>query len=158
MKEVFRSALTDVTSDLRDTLGDFRCEQSKWYKYVKLYNTTATVAGAAGDPVAYDSETGAEDNTVVIDLSDADNPPVCAGFLLATVTGTLLTAYYVWIQLTGPLTCVAAITNGADGVPATLSTTDKTLTVALASGTNAVQHCCMVNDASAKKIIANCLF
>lgn len=155
-RQIFRQALTEVSTTRKEALGAMRQVDNRVYKYVKILNTTATVAGAAGDPVAFDSETGAEDNTVVIDLSDADNPPICAGFLCGTVTGTLATAYYGWIQTDGPLTTTTAITNGADGTPCYLTTTDKTLAKAVDTNTTLLQMCAIANDASAKKIVACC--
>lgn len=158
MRQVFKTKLTDVTTDDRDGVGTIRIENNKVYKYVKVQNTTATVAGASGDPVAYDAEDGHTNAHVVIDLTDADAAPICAGFLLATITGTLATAYYCWIQLKGAVTVVTAITSGADGVPVYLTTTDKTLAKAVEadSAGNYKQVCGIAKDASAKTIIADC--
>jgi len=130
LRQVFNTQLTDVDSSARDTVGSLRWENDKLYKYVKIMNTTATVAGVAGDPVAYfagGANIQGEDARVVIDLSDADTIPVCAGFLMGTVTGTLTVAYYGWIQLTGAVTVPTAITSGVVGNEVYLTTTDKTL-------------------------------
>lgn len=158
MREIFKTKLTDVTTDDRDGVGSIRIENNKVYKYVRVQNTTATVAGASGDPVAYFADTGHDDSRVVIDLTDADAIPICAGFLLATITGTLATAYYCWIQLTGAVTVTVAITSGADGAPVYLTTTDKTLAKAVevdSAGTYKVV-CGIAKDASDKTIIADC--
>lgn len=130
VKNIFKTQLSDVDSTARDTVGDIRYESGKKYKYVKLKNVTATVAGVAGDPVAYKSGGASSDGTsseVVLDITDADTIPVCAGFLCGTVTGTAGTSYYCWVQLTGVVTVPTAITNGVVGNPVYLTTTDKTL-------------------------------
>lgn len=100
----------------------------KVYKYVKFQNTTATVAAAAGSLVAYGkvADSGYENSMVVVDLSDADAQPLCAGAAVAAVTGTAATAYYGWIQIKGLCTLDTAVTNGTAGVPIYLTTTDKT--------------------------------
>lgn len=130
LKQVFRTGLTDVDTSEKDNLGDLRFESGKWYKYVKIMNTTATVAGVAGDPVAYFAgATGPSTPRVVLDLTDADPQPVCAGFLMGTVTGTLTTAYYGWIQLSGIVTVPTAVAGTpVIGSGVMLGTTDKELT------------------------------
>lgn len=126
-QDIFVTQISDVDSSARDTVGAIRILDNKKYKYVMIKNTTATVAGVAGDPVAYFP--GAVDGTsarVVIDLTDADTIPVPAGFLCGTVAGTLTVAYYGWIQLTGQVTVPTAVTSGVVGNPVYLTTTDKT--------------------------------
>lgn len=156
--QVFQSKLTDVDTVQRDPLGSIRFEGNSIYKYVKVLNVTAAVSGAAGDPVAYENEDGYENNQVVVDLTDASSPPICAGFLMGTVTGSLLTSYYCWIKVKGPVTVVTAITSGADGVPVYLTSTDKTLAKAVEadSAGNYKQVAGIARDASAKTIIADC--
>lgn len=131
LRQIFKTQLTDVDTSARDVVGSLRWENDILYKYVKLANVTATVAGVAGDPVAYKATyaAGIAVHTVVLDLTDADAQPICAGFLMGTVTGTLATAYYCWIQLTGPVVVPTAI-GGAPviGSGVMLDTTDKTLT------------------------------
>lgn len=123
------------------------------YKYVKLLNETATVAGAAGDIVAYLGSPGATENyTVVTDNTDAATKPVGAGVLQATVTGATGTAEYVWVQVTGPFTANQTLAGTpADGDAVFLSTTDKTLTLSTAADDPV---CAQVTDASADKCIA----
>lgn len=58
IKQTFVTKLTDVNSTAQEVLGTLRFEGNKVYKYVEIKNTTATVAGAAGDPVAYFAATG----------------------------------------------------------------------------------------------------
>lgn len=132
VKQLFKQSLTEVSTTLKDVLGDLRCESGKWYKYVKLLNVTATVAGVAGDPVAYRITDGYSGNIVVLDLSDAAAQPVGAGFLMGTVTGTLAVPYYVWIQITGTVTVPTAVTSGVLGSGCMMATSaaDKTLLVA----------------------------
>lgn len=127
IQTLFKSQLTDIDSSARDTLGAVRFENNKFYKYMEIKNTTATVAGVAGDPVAFFAATGYSSHRAVIDLSDAGTIPVCCGFLMGSVTGTSGTSYYGWVQLTGPVAVPTAITNGVVGNPVYLTTTDKTL-------------------------------
>lgn len=130
LKKFFNTTLSEINTSPLDTLGDLRIEDGKWYKYVEIRNTTATVAGVAGDPVAYFALTGVANHRVVIDLSDADAVPVPAGLLMGSVAGVhtpTSVSYYGWIQLTGSAVVPTAITNGVVGRPVCLTTTDKTL-------------------------------
>jgi hypothetical protein len=160
MKTIFNTQLTDVKDYDAEGLGTLRFEGNKVYKWVKLRNVTATVAAAAGSMVAYLNETGMATNTVVVDLSDACNPPLAAGATLVAITGTLATVYYCWIQIKGLITVDTAITNGADGVPLTLTTTDKTLARANEADSAAVYKpiCAKAEDASAKTVALDCPF
>jgi len=156
IKKVFVTPLTEVSATDKEGVGSVRFEGNKIYKWVKLLNTTATVAGVANDPVAYGAETGAENNLVVVDLSDADAKPICAGQVLAAVTGTAGTSYYVWIQIKGPADTTTAIAGTpADGDKVYLSATDKTYTVGAAADDPV---CVYVNDATAKIVILDCPF
>ena len=156
MKTIFRTRLTDVDSSAVDTLGDLRYEQDKIYKYVQLQNTSATVAVVATDMVSYDNETGARTNIVVADDDDADAVPIGAGAVQAAAAGTLTVAYYLWIQVTGPITLATPPTSGNDGQSLMMSTSaDKTLIVA-----NAVTDtiCATANDRTAGEVILRCPF
>lgn len=132
LRQIFRTQVTDVGTTAIDTVGALRYEDDKLYKYVQIKNVTATVAGVAGDPVAYaiDSADGPENSKVVIDLTDADAQPVGAGLLMGSVAGVAGTSYYGWIQLTGLATVPTAVGSGVLGSGFMMSTTDKTLTVA----------------------------
>ncbi len=130
----------DVTSNDSTpvhALGQGYCDdKGKKYRYVKLLNETATVAGVAGDAVAYlDSPASSvEQFTVVTDNTDASTKPICAGLLSATVVGATGTAEYVWVQCGGPATANQNLAGTpADGDAVFLSTTDKTLTHATAA-------------------------
>jgi len=125
----------------------------KKYKYVKVLNETATVAGAAGDVVGYlGSPSATENNTVVTDNTDAATKPVGAGVLQAAVAGVPGTAEYTWVQVTGEFTANQTLAGTpADGDAAFLSTTDKTLTLATAADDPV---CAFITDASADKCIA----
>lgn len=130
IQQIFTSLIGDVDTAARDRVGALRFENDNFYRYVQLKNVTATVAGVAGDPVAYASGGAAELTTaakVVLDITDADTIPVCAGFLTGTIVGTAGTSYYTWIQLTGVVAVPTAITSGVVGNPVYLTTTDKTL-------------------------------
>jgi hypothetical protein len=146
---------TQVDSEQQFDLGTVAQDyDGKKYKYVKLLNETATVAGASGDVVAYlGSPSATENNTVVTDNTDAATKPVGAGVLQATVTGATGTAEFVWVQVSGPFTANQTLAGTpADGDSVFLSTTDKTLTLSTAADDPV---CAQVTDASANKCIAN---
>lgn len=161
LKRYFNQALTAISTSPLDTLGDLRLENGVWYKYVEIRNATATVAGVAGDPVGYFAGTGVVNSRVVLDLTDADNPPIPAGLLQGTVAGVHSppTSYYGWIQLTGPHAVPTAVSSGAAGCPVKLTTTDKTLAkVSEVDSTGAYQSVCGISiDASGanNQIICN---
>lgn len=150
----FTSDLSEVSSFDGVGVGTLRWEKNLCYKYVKILNTTATVAGVANDPVAYTSEDGYSANEVCLDMSDADGKPILAGALVAAVTGTAGTAEYGWIQIKGPNTTTTAIT-GVDGDSLKMSTTDKTLVVGAAADDPIGA---IANDVSARLIILDCPF
>lgn len=157
-RQIFNSQITDITTTRRDVLGALRWEDGKLFQYVKIRNTTATVAGVAGDAVAYEAEDGVENFTVVIDLSDADSSPLPAGLLQGSVAGvhSPQVEYYGWIQKTGPATVNQALAgSAADGNPLTIISTDKTLSRAIEADSAGVYKtvCAIANDASAKKVI-----
>lgn len=153
---IYNQPLDEISTTRRDPLGALRVHDGVMYKYVHIKNTTATVAGVAGDAVGYDAEDGVANNQVVIDLTDADNPPVPAGLLMGSVTGTLATSYYGWIQVSGPAT-LNTTPSGApgDGHPLYLTTTDKTLGKAVEADSAGVYKtvCAVANDASAKTVL-----
>ena len=162
-RQIFASSIGDVDTTPRDVVGALRFENDKWYRYVRLQNETATVAGVAGDPVAYAAGGASQDGTnahVVLDITDADAVPICAGFLTGAVDGTADTAYYTWIQLTGVVTVPTAIANGVVGTPVMLSTTDKTLAQANESDSGAdYKETCGIEISATganNKIIARC--
>ena len=156
-QRIFTTKLTDVDTIKKEQLGVIRWEGNKCYKYVKIQNTTATVAGVAGDPVAYGAATGYTNNLVVIDLSDADASfALPAGVLVGSVTGTAGTAYYGWIQIKGPATVVTAIAGTpADGDLLELAATDKTVQKRTVVDNNIFGYAI---DASAKTVSLDCLF
>lgn len=156
----YLTGIGDVLTTDKEGVGKIRFNDGKWYKWCLIKNTTATVALAAGDPVAYDAEDGYENNHVVADLTDADSSPFCAGCATGTVTGTAGTSYWSWIQIKGLVTVVAAITSGADGVPVYLTTTDKTFAKAVEADSAAdyKQVAGIAMDSSAKKVVLDCPF
>lgn len=163
IKKIFVTPLTDVSDTDKEGIGVLRFEGNKVYKYVKLLNDTATVTGVAGDIVAYAKETGGEDHTVVLDKTDADTNPICAGALQGTVVGTADTAEYCWIQIKGPSTLNTAIGGSAgDGHMLMAGTTDKAVEKLIfteaAPNTILGAYCGVANDASAKKVILDCPF
>lgn len=129
VRTLFNSKIGDVDSSAKDPLGALRCSNDIWYRYVQVKNTTATVAGVAGDPVAYGSGTGHTTPLVVLDLTDADTQPVGAGFLTGSVAGVAGTSYYTWVQLTGVVTVPTAVAGTpVIGSGVMMDTTDKQLT------------------------------
>lgn len=151
----------DVTSNdstPQFTLGqEFTSDDGKTYRYVKVLNETATVAGASGDAAAYlgSPASTAEQSTVVTDNTDAATKPVCAGLLQATVTGAPGTAEYVWVQSKGIATANQTLAGTpADGDGLFLSTTDKTLTLSTAADDPV---CAFAVDASADLVRLNCV-
>lgn len=168
-RTTFITGLTDVDTTDKEGVGTIRWEGSKCYKYCLIKNTTATVAGAAGDPVAFDAEDGHANDHVVLDITDADSKPVCAGCLAGTVTGTLATSYYGWVQIKGGVTVVEAIANSvdgtpvacADGDPVVFGAADKVLrrvNTVIDADTEARQIAGIAQDASAKYVILDCPF
>ena len=135
LKQSFVTKLTDVNSVAQEPLGSIRIEGTKTYKYVELKNTTATVTAVAGTLVAYNAATGYANSKVVSDLTDADAVPICAGAMCGTIAGVLATPYFGWLQTRGACTLDTAVTTGAAGKGWTLTTTDKTATVAVAGDT-----------------------
>lgn len=163
VNQIFVTPLSEVSSKAKEQLGALRWEGNKCYKYVKILNTTATVAGVAGDIACYNAEDGAETHTVVLDKSDADANPIAAGALQGSVNGVAGTAEYGWIQVKGPATLNTALGgSAADGDMLMAGTTDKALEkLTFTEGTpNVIKgaYCGVANDASAKKVILDCVF
>lgn len=128
---------TAVTSAPEFGLGQIGMNSDgKVWKYVQILNTTATVAGVAGDVAAYFAAVGHSTHRVVLDKTDADAAPIGAGLLGGTVTGTLAVAEYGWIQIKGPATANTAIGGTpADGDQLMAGTTDLALEKQLFAGT-----------------------
>lgn len=155
LKGTFLTRLADVDTEAKEVLGTLRYEGNKVYKYCQIKNTTATVAGAAGSLVGYGAAGGYTNNLVVLDLTDADANPIPAGALCGTVTGTAGTSYYGWVQIRGACTLDTAVVNGANGSAFTLSTTDKTGTLALAAD---VERYAGVSVNATTAVALDCLF
>lgn len=156
LKTTFITELTQVDTSQKEQLGSLRFENGKWYKYVKLYNDSATVAGVAGDGVAYAALTGYKTNTVVLDCTDADTKPIGAGILTAACAGTVDTEFYCWIQIKGWAELPSGgIASGADGDAIYKSTTDKVFTNGSAADDPIIGY---TPDASAHYAILNCPF
>ena len=148
-KKTFLTKLTDVYTTDKEGVGTIRFEGNKIYKWVWFRNHTATVAGAAGDPVGYYAD-GYSSHKVCADMSDADAAPLGAGILQAAVTGTLDTDYYCWIQIKGAATVNQALAGTpAAGNKLIMSTTDLTLT----KSTAAVDQGCAYAQVVANKTI-----
>jgi len=157
MQRVFVTPVDQIDTDAKQVLGTLRWEGNKCYKYVEILNTTATVAGASGDPVAYGAATGYGSNIVVIDLSDADASfALPAGTLNGTVTGTAGTPYYGWVQIKGEATVNTTIGgSAADGDLLELAATDKTVQKRTVVDNNIFGY---AEDASAKTVVLDCPF
>lgn len=150
LKEIFVTKITDVDTSARDTVGDIRWENNKKYRYTKVANTTATVAGVAGDPVACvkaatDAAGAAAKNYGVLDVSDAAAQPECIGFLAAAVAGvhSPQVSYYCWLQISGVVAVPTAVTTGVLGSGCMMGG-DKTLVVA----TGVIDSCAVLGAAS----------
>jgi len=165
-KQVFLTPLTAVETTDLEGVGTLRWEGNKCYKWVKLLNDTATVAGAAGDVALYDAVTGYGLHTVSLDLTDGDSQPLPAGVLGATVTGTVDTAYYCWLQIRGEDTLNAAIETSndgtpvaaADGDPLCMGDADKALrrmNTTVDADAERIMVCAYAEDASGKTIICD---
>lgn len=112
-KQVFVQALTEVSPNLKDALGDVRIEGAKHYRYVKVRNTV-TVAGVAGDPICYATAAASEeDGTSACAIRLADTAGVFAGLLMAPVAGVAATDYYCWVQFRGPALSNPAVAGTA---------------------------------------------
>lgn len=151
----FAQGLTEVSTTEKAILGTIRVEGNKIYKYVKFQNTTATVAGVANDVCAY-TLAGYASHTVCQDMSDAATKPIGAGLVLAAVTGTAGTAYYIWIQIKGPATINTDLAGTpVDGDALFKSTTDLALTLATAADD---PICAYADDDSAQLVVLDCPF
>ena len=132
LKQSFVTKISDVNSTAQEPLGAIRIEGSRRYKYVEFKNATATVTAGVGTLVAYSAATGFANSRVVADLTDADAVPFAAGAMCGVIAGVFGTSYFGWVQTGGPATLDTAVTTGAAGKGFTLTTTDKTGTVAIA--------------------------
>ncbi len=160
-QQIWQTRLTDVSTTDREGVGNIRWEGGSAYKYLRLRNTTATVAMVAGDVAAYGAATGYSGNLCVSDLTDADASPIGAGVAMAAIAGVLATDYYAWFQLKGPRTVAQALGgSAADGDELCINATDLTLERVDYSGTtpNIVANSPTVayaNDASAREVICD---
>lgn len=157
LQSAILGALTDVGTTQQNALGEIRWEGGKAYKYVQIKNTTATVAGVAGDVACYAAD-GYSDNLVVLDKSDANTAPIGAGVIQAAVTGTAGTSYYGWIQVKGAATLNTALGgSAASGDPLTPGTSDLALTKAAEADSTAVyKHVCAITqDAANKQVVCD---
>lgn len=164
IRTLFHTAIGDVDTTQKETLGALRVEDGAWYKYVKILNDTATVAGVAGDPVAFTitvggvTYDGVGNHVCVIDLSDAATQPIGAGFLTGTVTGTVDVAYYTWIQIRGQVTVPTAVTTGVVGSGCMMATSASDKTLLVATGVIAPIAILTTATAANNKVLANCPF
>lgn len=148
-------ALVSSTDDIGVGTVAKNANGSKTYKWVSLINDTAsvTVAGVAGDPVAY-VDGGPALNQVTLDNTSADAQPVVAGFLVAAITGTYNVTYYCWIQTHGLVTVPTAVTSGVIGSGCMMAAGDKTLTIT--TGVIDSQATLMTSTAANNKVLAFC--
>lgn len=129
MATFFNQPIDEVSTTKKDMLGKIVEYQGKTYKYVEVRNS-ATVAGAAGDPVSYFAATGYENNRAVVRDADADAQPIGAGILQGTVAGVADTSYYCWVQIRGVATVLTTVTSGVVGSGVMMGAADKTMVVA----------------------------
>lgn len=160
IKKVFATRLSDVDVVDREGVGTIRIEGNRVYKYLKILNVTATVAGVAGDAIGYGADKY-DLNTAVIDESDADTIPIPAGILCGTVAGVLATAYYCWSQIVGPAIVTVTVAGSAvAGDPFRLvgGTTDKTFTRAIEADSAGPYKFVagILQDATNKQVVLTC--
>ena len=155
VRQLFSQPISEISTTRKEALGAVVEYRGKWYKYVEIKNTSATVAGAAGDPVAYFAATGYDDNRVVIDLSDADTQPIGAGILQGTVTGTSGTSYYGWIQIRGVAMVLTAVTSGVVGSGCMMATASNDKTMLVATGVISPMATLLTATAANNKILCN---
>jgi hypothetical protein len=162
IKRIFASVLSSVTAVPKEEVGTIRFEGKNIYKYVKIQNVTATVAGAAGDPVPYRADKYDED-WVVVDNTDADAVGTPAGVLMGTVAGVAGTAYYGWIQIRGFATLLTALvgppTVGSE-LTILAASADKTVIVRTYAGGGAANGGLFgrVMHVANKEVILDCVF
>lgn len=142
--------LTDYSSTDKEGVGSIRVESNKLYKWVKFNNGQGDVAAVANKGAYYYLDTG-HTNSIV--TSDATDGVVAAGVFMSAIPDT----YYGWILIKGEFTANDAITNGADGVPVVLSSTDGVFARANEADSTAVykQIVGYVIDSTTKTIIAD---
>ena len=139
LPQTFQTKVTAYDTIQRDPLGSIRFEGGKFYKYVKLLNSTNTTATDAtnGTLVAYQkaANNGYLNNIVCVDVAvDADaTTPFGAGAVVGVgCPGVAGTTYYLWVQIDGYVTLDTSVTTAAAGKSFTMSATNKTGTVAVA--------------------------
>lgn len=110
MKRVFITALDDVYTVDKESVGTIRWEGNKCYKYMQYIEGTAAVDAVAGEVAYYYEDSGPVDNKVCSDLSD------CTGDIGAGVLQAIMSdEEYGWFQIKGQATLSIALTAGADG-------------------------------------------
>jgi len=153
-KQVFVSALDEVSTTAKDQLGDLRWVGNKCYKYIMYDEATAAVDGVAGEVCYYILDTGYAANTVSSDLSDCGGAGtyISAGVLQAVMSDN----EYGWIQIKGLATLTIALTAGADGNALTATgAADGTLDVVVTTVALADNGCAFITDVTAKEILCN---
>lgn len=155
-KNVFVSALDEVSTVAKDSLGDIRWVGNKVYKYVQ-YKATA-IACVAGTMVGYYAPDGHKLHQVTLDSSDQEQ---AATLLAAGITQAIIpTDGYGWIQIKGNALMSVAVIAAADGDPLTLvGATADTGDLDLYITTVANSHlCAWAGDVSDKEVIVDCPF
>ncbi len=162
MKAVFETKLTDTwlvgdVDRIGDKIGDIRVEGNKFYKCVKFFNDTATLASVAGDVVNYHAETGHVTNIVSGVVAEAGTQRLCAGVqVAAAIAGVENVAYYGWVQVTGSVTLNTDIGGSAgDGDPLT---TDGAADLAMDKAATIENRCGSVQDDTAQLVMLQCSF
>ncbi len=152
-KNVFVSALDEVSTTAKDNLGDIRWVGNKVYKYITYSEEAAAVDGVAGEVCYYVADTGYGNNDVTSDLSASGGAgaEIGAGVLQAAMSDN----EFGWIQIKGLATLTIALTAGADGNAVTpQGSADGTLDVVVT--TVALGHiCAYITDATAKEILCD---
>lgn len=149
IKRIFATSLTEILTFDAEGVGTIRREGNKTYKFIKFNNGTVNTEGLAGHFVVYFTDVGYDNSEVTFDNSDGS---VGAGVLVAA----LQDGNFGWIQIGGQVILLISLDGGADGDAATLvAATDGTLTL---SALVTDQHCGVINDVTAKKVVLTCPF
>lgn len=153
IKQVFIQALTEISTVLKDALGDIRWEGNKCYKYIVYAEGAAAVDGVAGEVTYYTLDTGYGANEVTSDLTHGGSAGavIGAGVLQAALSG----GEFGWIQIKGLAVLTIDLIAGADGNAITpQGAADGTLDVVVT--TVALGHiCAYITDKTAKEILCD---
>lgn len=148
-KQVYVTALDQAYTTDEEGLGTLRWEGNKCYKWMQYEESTAAVAGVAGEVAYYLADSGPIDNKVTSDISTATGD-LGAGVLQVAMNDL----EYGWFQIKGVATLSISLTAGADGDSlCPTGAGDGALDLAAAAETDHI--CAQAIDASADIILCD---